>query len=539
MARPKIVSSVAWLILAVAGLSAFLLLFNHAFPIASVDIKLTKEEALNRAKAFLSRQDFDLSGFDKAVIFDADDEGAAYLQKNFGIKKFNQLAGSEVPIWFWRVRWFKELEKEGFKVRIDPSTGEVLSFHHLILDDAEGADLEEAQAILLASSVIASQGINLSDYELKENSTQKQKNRTDYRFSWEKKHYKLKDAVIRVFVYVYGDKLGYYSRQLKIPEAFKRELKREIALGEALSLLSVIFTFLLVIATIFTLITEYKNDKLNWRFGLVAGCIVILFNIVYFINCLPLLWSMYPDTMSKGVFIIISFFSAFINALVLGMAVFVYGSVGDSLARSMWRTKTPLLDALRDKNFTLSLALPKVIAGYSLGFIFLGYVTIFYLIGTRFFNIWMPPHSEYSNILGTAMPFLFPLTVALTAAFSEEFMFRLFAISFLKKYVRFAWAAILISSLIWALGHSTYSVFPAYVRAVELTIFGFIFGIVFLKYGLETVIIAHFVIDAFLGAMPLLKSSNVYFLASGLIVLSMAFIPFIIMAVIKQKGNKT
>ena len=123
------------------------------------------------------------------------------------------------------------------------------------------------------------------------------------------------------------------------------------------------------------------------------------------------------------------------------------------------------------------------------------------------------------------MPFLFPLTVGMLAAVSEEFLFRFFAIPLTKKYTKSMSVAILLPAIIWALGHSSYTVFPVYVRAVELTIAGVIFGYMFVKYDILTVLIAHYVIDAVLVGMPLLMSSNMYYFGSGVIVVALMLIP--------------
>jgi len=72
-----------------------------------------------------------------------------------------------------------------------------------------------------------------------------------------------------------------------------------------------------------------------------------------------------------------------------------------------------------------------------------------------------------------------------------------------------------------------------------LTIFGVILGLVFLRYGLETVIISHFVINVLLVSLPLLKSESPYFLISGLIVLMFLFLPIIITTVIFKQGEKS
>ena len=61
---------------------------------------------------------------------------------------------------------------------------------------------------------------------------------------------------------------------------------------------------------------------------------------------------------------------------------------------------------------------------------------------------------------------------------------------------------------------------------------------VFLRYGLETVIIAHYVIDATLGAWPLLRSHNLSFIISGIIVITLASIPSLILLIVFKKEDK-
>jgi hypothetical protein len=338
---------------------------------------------------------------------------------------------------------------------------------------------------------------------------------------------------------IYGDKLGLYKRYLKVPEEFTRYLDREISFGNALTLISNIFIFLLTIVAIYVLITHFKqiNGEWKWKFGLIFACIVLPLEIFAFLNQIPLLWSFYPNTISKLVFIVMSLEKALLGAAAIGLTIFAFGTVGELLSSHLWKNKMPLINAIINNKFYGSEIAPIFIVGYSLGFILLGYITLFYLIGIKFFNIWIPPNTEYSNILGTTMPFLFPLTIAVSAAIREEFMYRLFAISFLKKFTKLSWLAILLPALFWGLAHSNYPVFPSYVRGIELTIFGIILGIVFVKYGLETVIIAHFVFNASLVGLPLLRSHNPYFIISGLSVISLALAPILIIAIRLKIGR--
>ncbi|MBU0549301.1 MAG: CPBP family intramembrane metalloprotease [Candidatus Omnitrophica bacterium] len=517
-----------WLTLGILGLAVFVFFYEHASPTASIDIQVDKKEAVEKAARFINELGFDLAGYDKTVIFHSDYYASVYLQKTQGIKETNRLIREGVPVWFWRVRYFKELEKEGFYVDVDPASGEIVNFYYSLLEDKQGANLSEREARAIAEQRIALEAIGLGDYTLKDSTRKEQKRRTDYHFNWEKKDYKIEEATLRISVDVYGNKLGRYRRYLKVPEEFSRYLERETSLGQVLAIASSIFTFILLIAAIFMLFSHFKQSNIDWKFALIFASLVAPLEILDFLNRMPLLWNFYPDTISKAMFVMITLERALITTFSVTLLVFACAAVGELISRDLWGTKIPLINAIKNQDFSASRIAAKYIVGYSLGFIFLGYVSVFYIIGAKFFNIWMLPNTHYSNILGMRIPVLFPLTFAVAAAVKEEVTYRFFGISFLKKGIKSGWLAVLIPALIWGFAHSDYAVFPNYVRGIELTIFGVALGMVFLKYGLLTVIIAHFVIDAVFAGLPLIKSHNPYFVASGIIVVLLIFLPLLI-----------
>ena len=532
---PKIKKSlIVWVFAGLVGLVVFIAFFYHADPIASLDLRLSKEDAYRQAEEFVKEEGFDLAGFDRTVIFHSDYYASAYLQKTQGIKKSNELIAQGIPVWFWRVRWFRELEKEGYVVDIDPSSGKVLHFFHALLEDTEGKTLRFNQALNLAKAQMESAAKDLTQYELKESGTIEHKKRADHYCVWEKKDFKVQEATLRISVDIYGDSLGRYREYLKIPEKFYRSLSQETSRGAVLAMAARIITFLFTIAGIIVIVVQRTQLQFYWKMGLTFACIVLGAELISFFNSIPLAWSFYPDTVSKFVFLSAHFGNILQIGILYGCMIFAYGVLGEGFSRQLWKTKTPLFDAIRSKEISFSKGATICVVGYSSAFIFLGYVTIFYLVGTKFFNIWMPPDTEYSNILGTTLPFLFPLTIALQAAVLEEFTFRLFAIPFFKRTLRYSWLAVLIPAMVWAFSHAHYEIFPNYVRGIELTLFGIMLGVIFLKYGLECVIITHFVIDAVLAGLPLLKSQNTYYFLSGLAVVAFALVPILALMIMAK-----
>jgi hypothetical protein len=90
-------------------------------------------------------------------------------------------------------------------------------------------------------------------------------------------------------------------------------------------------------------------------------------------------------------------------------------------------------------------------------------------------------------------------------------MFRLFVINLFRRYGFSSFLAVFLSALIWGLGHTGYAVFPMWFRGLEVTCLGVIFGFAYLRFGFITVLVAHFLIDAFRGSLQYLINPKLSF----------------------------
>jgi len=523
-------------ILGIWGLFTFIFLYTRTYPIAAVDLRISRNKAISLARDYIISLGYNLENFTPSVIFYGQNDQALYLQSVLGIKETNALIRKDNFLWVWSVRWFRELEKEDFSVGIDPGTGKVVYFRHRILDEREGENLEPEKARNIAEGFLKNMGFNLEEWDFANASQEKQKNRTDHSFEWEKKGFQIGEAPLRVYVNILGDRVGGYWRYFKVPEKFNREYQKKLSYGYILSLVSSLFTILIYLICFINLFILLKRNIFYWQFSLYLAIVVGLCYIFEFFNTVPILWYSYDTTMSKVIFFNINFLSVVIAAILFSLMVFLFGAVGHSLVLQSSEDRLPLLTAWKNKNFSY-FHFEGILIGYLMAFFFLGFVTLFYYLGTKYFGVWLPMESRYSNILGTYLPFLNPFTVGTSASISEELMFRFFAISLLKKYFRKDFPAVLIPAVIWAFSHSTYEIFPPYVRGIELTIVGTILGYLFLKLGLEIVIVIHYVIDAIYTSIPLLESKVLYYQISGLIVIFVALIPLIFVPLFKIKNR--
>src|SRR5258707_4207828 len=112
------------------------------------------------------------------------------------------------------------------------------------------------------------------------------------------------------------------------------------------------------------------------------------------------------------------------------------------------------------------------------------------------------------------------------AATSEEFLFRLFAIPFLEKITGSRILAVILPAFFWSFLHSAYPQEPGYIRGIEVGLVGILAGVVMLRWGIVATLIWHYTVDASLVGMLLIRSDNLYFKISGVVVGLAAVAPF-------------
>src|SRR5215469_15446596 len=86
--------------------------FHRAFPEASIDFRVDRDQGRSLAAAFLAVQSHRLDGYRAASSFEYDDDAKTFLERELGLEKANRIFSSRVRLWRWNYRWFKPLQKE-------------------------------------------------------------------------------------------------------------------------------------------------------------------------------------------------------------------------------------------------------------------------------------------------------------------------------------------------------------------------------------------------------------------------------------------
>ncbi len=193
----------------------------------------------------------------------------------------------------------------------------------------------------------------------------------------------------------------------------------------------------------------------------------------------------------------------------------------------MWRGRgIRMLSRWREPSFGKDVT-QSMSRGYLVCLFVLGVQSLLFYAAETYWDVWSIS-DPLDSPLNLFWPLLFPL-MAWAAAISEEAIYRLFGIALFKRLLRNTFIAALVPSLIWALGHTSYPIYPVYTRLVEVTVLGLIFSFAFLKYGFFTVLFAHAAMDSILMAFSIMGTGGAGAAAAGLAyMLSPALIAWII-----------
>lgn len=510
--------------------------FYRAFPEASIDFRVSREDAAVQARALLPSLGFRAQGYREASSFNFDDDAKTFLEREVGLEQANQLMGTRVRLWRWSYRWFRPQQKEEFRVDITPR-GELVGFNHDVPEALPLPAIAEPAARAMAEDCLRTRMRRPPDsLEFVELSEQVRPHRVDRFYTWKERDFNLHDATYRVEVEIDGDQVAQYREYLKIPEQWKRDYQRLRSKNEAAQTVDLAFMTLLVAGLVVTIVLRLRNQDIRWRRAALIGIAGMALSFLAHLNQFPLSEFDYPTTDSYSSFVFSQMLQGLVAALGFGGLLFVLTAGAESVYREGLPNQISLgnlfrLRGLRTRRFFLGASL-----GISLTAIFIAYQTVFYITAQRF-GAWSPADVPYSDLLNTRLPWLFVLFGGYFPAISEEFLFRMFAIPFLRKLLRFTVPAVVLAGFIWGFGHAGYPQQPFYIRGVEVGIGGVALGFIMLRWGILPTLVWHYSVDAMYSAMLLLRSHSLYFRLSGAASAGIVVLPVVVALVAYWRGG--
>ncbi|HWY45474.1 MAG TPA: CPBP family intramembrane glutamic endopeptidase [Candidatus Sulfotelmatobacter sp.] len=524
MSSVKLTSSekralILWVLAGIAGLFFAQRYFFRAFPEASVDFKVSRPQAMTRAKDFIASLGENVAGYRTSVEFGVEEDAKVYLERELGLRQANQLMSSQLNLWYWNVRFYKPLEEREFRVQVSPS-GKICGYTHVVPEATAGATLDRAAAQNTAQDFLTNKlGQNLGDWDFlsEQAASKKLPNRLDWDFTWEKRGFKAKDAPYRETIHIAGDKPTSASEVLQVPEEWRRGYER---LRSGNNTLEIIFLvpYLLILGTAVRIsFVLTKSGQTRWGLAIKLGAVAAGLLFLQELNNWPLWGAAYDTKESYVGFFLLQVLRALGMAIVTVLTITLVFPAAEPLYRESQPDKLRLSSAFTLRGMRTKEFFSAAVVGISMAAAHIGALVVFYMIASHY-GAWAPQEVNYSDSVNTAFPWIAGIAIGLLASMNEEFTFRLFAIPFFTRVTKLRWIAVVVPAFLWGFLHSNYPQEPAYIRGLEVGLIGIVAGIVMLRWGILATLIWHYTVDASLVGLLLIRSDNPYFKISGVIV---------------------
>ncbi|MCB9772365.1 MAG: CPBP family intramembrane metalloprotease [Candidatus Omnitrophica bacterium] len=482
-----------------------------------INLSIGRPQAINLASDYLitemNVQPQELAKFRYAVNFSSLNGADQYLQQAIGFEKeLEFFKKHDFELFFWTIRFFKENHKEEYRVGVSAGTGEITGYRHVIDDSTFKPDQTEDEARQKAITFLKAKfDFDLNNYSPHTNNSQKYQHRTDYFFSWEKNKTKIpwsKEpdtgwAILSNGVTVSGDEiLSFYKYNFKIPDQYYRHMDRIQNVGRNLSLLFRITFYILLTASIFYVVVR-RNDLVMHsvkKFVIILTAGIFVVHIASYFNEFQSILYNYPTTTPMNSYLWRHIVSTLMDTFIAVLTILMPCLAGESMHREVFPEKKEgaFLHYIRSTFFSRNAA-SMIMIGYLAAIIMIGIQSTAFYLGQKYLGVWIQ-YSWMAQLSSSYLPFLAAFVLGTTAGFSEEICFRLFGINIGKKFLKNTFLACLVASVIWGYGHSGYLVFPMWFRGLEVTCMGLFLSYVYLRFGILSVITAHYLFDVFWGS---------------------------------------
>jgi len=528
---------IACAVIAAIGLLVGTHYFYQAFPEATIDFQITRDEARERGLSFLEEHGREVEGYRHSAIFRFDNTTKTFLERQLGLEGASDVIGDPVRLWRWSSRWVKAQQKKEFRVS-HTTSGDLVGFSCIVEEEEEGASLSQIEARYLAEQfLIQAMARSMSGLAFVEAETTERPNRVDHSFTWKLSDFDIDDATYRIRVGIQGDVVGSYEEFLKVPEEWQREFDELRSRNGAAGSVATVLMLFIWVAMIVILVTSIRRRDVRWRTVIIFGAIGFFLTLLAQLNSLPVSVYWFDTTDTYGSFVGQQLLMSLVAAAMMAVSIALIVAGAEPVYRRAYGGQISLTEqfsvaGIRTKRFLLG-----TIVGLTLTAVFVAYQTVFYLVAGKL-GAWIPADIPYSEMVNTHIPWAVVLLIGFFPAVSEELTSRAFSIPFLQRYVKKQWVAVAIAALIWGLGHAGYPQQPFYVRVVELTIAGTAVAYVMLRWGLLPVLVWHYTMDALYTALILLRSSNAYYVITAGLSVGIMLLPLLVAAVLYMRHRR-
>ncbi|MGZ8377223.1 MAG: CPBP family glutamic-type intramembrane protease [Gemmatirosa sp.] len=542
--RAAAAAVVATLVLVLVTLAVF----ERAYPLVDVGLRLSREEAIARARTLAAAGGLAPAGARAAARFESDEQLATYVDLAAGgSDSVRALArGRDVSMFTWAVRLFEPGNPRETLVRFD-ADGRVVGLRRTLAESDRRPTVSEAEGRVAADSALPrwAGGLPASAWRFTAASytTQQPSQRVDRTYRYTRIGRTVGEAPIRADVVVTGadsaraaggvEVLGVRT-YVDVPESWTRRYGEMRASNDLYAQLSLPGMLVFLAGAVIALVK--LRDAVRWRPAMLVGGTIGGLMLLGALNALPLAWFGYDTATPTTSFIAL----AVLGAIGAGVAItlFVGGAVAaaEVLTRRAFPRQLDWYGYVRHRGSGEVAA--HVLGGYALAALGFAYVSLFYLTTRRVLGWWVPTGSlDDPNQIATPLPWVSAIGTALFAGVWEEAIFRAVPLALLSLWVgtrpsRTWWmaAGVVVTALVFGFGHANYPSWPAYARGVELFLEASLWAVLYLTVGLPVTIVAHVLYDLAWFGLFALHGDGAAYRTTAAVVIGAGLLPALLVA---------
>ena len=515
-----------WIVFGMLMAAGFALWYRFTYPqFMTVDLSIGKERAVQSARDFLRARAVDPGRFITSATFDSDTWSDTYMQKTLGPEGEEPFVRANgFDIFYWKVRFFRQSEKEEYVFNVSPRTAEVIAYEHRIPDvePRQSPDKDAAQAV--AAAFLKERIPDFAKYEFYNGAPRRFENRVDQNFSWYKKgvsipwkYGKGEARLLAGATISGGEVLAFDLSNLDLPESFSRYISQQMTFGRYFSSFShLLFACLVIVSVVifFNKRNTVRTRAVKTRFVLFGGFLVLV-NFLNLFNEIQSVIIDYNTSTALGSYLGIFFIQSILGIVFTGFLFTVPALSGEALQTEAGRARADSLTHFSMSTFFCRRTASLILLGYMLFVFLLGMQSGIFQFGQQYCGVWKQ-WIKMTQFSSAYFPFLSAVGMGLSASMTEEGVFRVFGINWGMKYFKNTVMAVAFCALVWGFGHTEYAIFPIWFRGIEVTLIGLVYGIIFLRYGVIPLLVAHYLFDVFWGVAAYLlgKSTSYFFWAS-------------------------
>lgn len=432
-------------------------------------------------------------------VFATDARLSTYVAKYELQKEYESVYSTVSPLDYWRVP-LKTPQGDTYYVRVPMQEAKVLGWESTA--PSEGGITYGLEPLKQALHSI---GLSQDDFDLRTPDR-----RTSSAMQLESKSVRVGEAPLVVNFEIQDNVVVSMLPHFETPKSFVEWVKKQDSGAGLMATVYLVITFILGLLSLILSIRKRKQARFSR--GVLFSLVVFSAIGLHAYNSLPAQTASLPVSGMGFISPQILFISNLVIYALLALALYFNAVSGDQIWRERGWNPWP---RFREAGFGQHVY-DSMGRGYLLCFFIMGVQQILFLIAFNAFGTFSINDPSQSSF-NLYWPWLFP-TLAWYAGIGEEITFRLFGIGLMRKLLpegkstrgrnisRFI--AVLVPSLVWAAGHTTYTFYPNYTRLFEVAVLGLIFGYIFLRYGLYTAIFAHVSMDIILMSISTMLSDN-------------------------------